>query len=299
MRKLAARHPAITTLSTLLVAMILLGLPAFLLMWQGRELDRVRANNQLVEAELREEQATKAADVERARAAGAAEERAEAEYAMLLNGVQRDVEARDFGNAAARMLQYENQVSDEASDFRDWEWHYLKQLLDQSSVTLPADESVISALRLSPDESQFVTVGLRYVGDQVTGVVRLRDAATGELLKTIADSDEIFSDAAFSPDGSTLATVSVHHAESELTGWVRLWDVASGENIQSRQLADDYSVPVKRMKPTLPQIEFDPTGKLLVTSAPIVAFDAKTLEPQWKVDGWRLFLMVWFTLHLV
>ena len=121
------------------------------------------------------------------------------------------------------------------------------------------------------------------------GAVRLRDAATGELIRTFADGSETFCDASFSPDGTQLATISLHDSTRSLTGWVRVWDVSSGELLRSRQLTDDY--PMKQLsrvapiKKILPQIQFGSKGKVLVTSAPVIAFDAETLEPKWQVEN--------------
>ena len=81
--KWSRRHPGAAWLATILAAVLLVGIPAYVFMWQGRELDRARAAKKLTEAALREEQVTTAAleastlaDRETARAEGAAEARA-------------------------------------------------------------------------------------------------------------------------------------------------------------------------------------------------------------------------------
>ena len=295
------RNPGVAALSALVGMILLLGIPALLLMWQGWELDRVRASRELAEVKFREARAAAEAERERARAEGAAAARADAEYTMLINFAQQSIEAGNYAAASQRMTQYfdelkRSQLHDEgALDRLGWEWEYLLRLLNQARVTVKEDASSISRLRMSPNEKQLLVVGQR-VNAQVLygGVVKLRDASFGDLIKTIADCDEIFSDAAFSPDGSTLATISLHQKELGFNGWLRVWDVESGEELCSRKLVDDFPEKLllsSGIKRKLPQIEFDASGETLITSAPIVAFDVQTLEPEWKQDGERFYLL--------
>ena len=306
--KWCRRHPS----AAWLAAVLLLGIPAYLLMWQGRELDRLRANSEIAEAALREEQAANAAleastraERAKARAAGAAEARADAEYALLINNAQRAIEAGEYASAVEKLyryeadLQYKMDAGETVKDRRGWEWDYLLGLLDESSVTIPPNENTLSAVRLSPNESCFVTVGQGWnigTDSRVRGTVRLRDSLSGELIRTFADGNEVFCDAAFSPSGLHLATISLHDSTRSLTGWVRVWDVASGELLRSRRLTDDFpmqllarSGPIKKF---LPQIQYGPDGKFLVTSAPVIVFDAQTLKPKWQQeDGNRSFVV--------
>ena len=293
------RRPGVTALSATVGVLLILGIPAFLLMWQGRELDRVRTKNELAEVELREKRASADAEWEHARAEGAAEARADAEYAMLINSVQRAIDAGEAWTAGERLFQFEYELEEakaagrNVTDRRGWEWHHLKGLLNQATISIVDQGLEVSALRFSPNEEKFVFVGQYVVNEQLVGAaVKLRDTATGDLVKTIANGKEVFADAAFCPDGSTLATISLHSEESGFTGWVRLWDVDSGKELQSRKLVDDFPKKVLEhhgIKRKLPQISFESSGKLLVTSSPVIAFDSATLEPKWKQEGDRFF----------
>ncbi len=295
------RNPGVAAVSALFAMILFLGVPAFWLTLQGRELDRIRASKELAESELREKQTAMMADRERARATGAAEARADAEYALLVNAAQAAIEKGDYRTADQRINRYEYELEAAkaagkvVADRRGWEWQYLIGLLDQSIVSIEDDPLSTSKLRLSPDEKYFVIVGSHIANDKLVGsAIKLRDAQSGKLIRTFADSDEIFGDACFSPDGSRLATISIQNKEFGHNGWVRLWDVESGQEIKSRKLTDDFPTRMLNdfaLKQTLPQIQFDPSGKLLVTSAPVIAFDSKTLEPEWRIDGERIHVL--------
>ena len=57
------RHPGAAAMSAVLGMLLIIGVPAFLLMWQGRELDRIRSSKEIAESELRERSATMEADL--------------------------------------------------------------------------------------------------------------------------------------------------------------------------------------------------------------------------------------------
>jgi WD40 repeat protein/DNA-binding SARP family transcriptional activator len=77
------------------------------------------------------------------------------------------------------------------------------------------------ALDWSPDGSMFVTEG-----PEQTGVVDIRDAETGESMRSFPGHDPDVNDVAFSPDGSMLATTGDD-------GTVKIWDPATGEELRS------------------------------------------------------------------
>ncbi len=308
--KWAKRHQAIATLSAIVFGLLLLGVPSFVLLWQARELDRVRSDRELALATVREAkaaseaiEASATADWERARAEGVAKAREEAEYALLTNTVQRAISAGDFEDAERRISAYEFAVQrGEVPDQRDWEWFHLKRYCDQAVVTIDSDQSEIVAIRLSPNEDKFVTVARATVAQtkeaqadyqRRIGGVKIRDSVTGELLKSIGDTNEFFCDAAFSPDGKVLATISLHDSKNDQAGFIRLWNVASGDMIRSRALVDDF--PVEKfqkwgVRDELPQIQFA-NDDVLVTSAPVTAFDVRTLEQMWQHAGERVLCM--------
>jgi WD40 repeat protein len=87
-------------------------------------------------------------------------------------------------------------------------------------LTVPG---VGGALAWSPDGSVFVTEG-----PEDTGVIDIRDAATGESLRTWHGHDVDVNDVAFNHDGSMLATTGDD-------GVARVWDPATGLELSSVQ----------------------------------------------------------------
>jgi WD40 repeat protein/DNA-binding SARP family transcriptional activator len=105
------------------------------------------------------------------------------------------------------------------------------------SVLLEAEEALHSAVTASrvvlsvpgvggyvdwsPDGSTFVTEGPEY-----TGLVDIRDASSGESVRSFHGHDEDMNDAAFSYDGSMMATTGDD-------GAARVWDPTTGEELWS------------------------------------------------------------------
>jgi WD40 repeat protein len=98
-------------------------------------------------------------------------------------------------------------------EYRDWEWHYLDALSDQSLWTLPHAADVWS-VAFSPD-------GSRLASGAEDGKVYIWDVATRRLERTlVGHTDSVYS-VAFSPDGCLLASGSKD-------GTVRVWDGLGG-----------------------------------------------------------------------
>src|SRR5215207_65555 len=100
------------------------------------------------------------------------------------------------------------------------------------------------ALDWSPDGGLFVTEG-----PEDTGVVDIRDAETGESVRSFRGHDVDVNDVAFSPDGSTLANPGED-------GTARVWDPATGEELES----------VTRPAGEVWGPSFSPDGSLLAAS---------------------------------
>jgi WD40 repeat protein len=100
------------------------------------------------------------------------------------------------------------------------------------------------ALDWSPDGGLFVSEG-----PDETGVVDIRDAETGDSVRSFPGHDPDVNDVAFSPDGSTLATTGDD-------GTARVWDPATGEELES----------VTRPAGEVWGPSFSPDGSLLAAS---------------------------------
>ena len=109
----------------------------------------------------------------------------------------------------------------------------------QSLAGFPAKDA-----QFSPDGQRVVSLG--------DGKARLRDTATGEVLRDLTLPDEKVSCAAFSPDGRHIATGSRHPASA-----IRLWDV-------DRR---DPPVVLSGHKNTVLWLAISPDGRILASAS--------------------------------
>ncbi len=295
--KFVRRYPIAAGLATLL----LLTIPTIALLLQGRRIEKLEADRAVAHAALEQQRAdaieaeTKGiARAEKARAEGAIKARELAEYAFLTRDVQRALERGRYSAAKDLMHRYESQRPDK-SHLRGWEWSYLKEQWDTASTVIASDGLSFERLRMGPNDTQFVTIGVSALNEDGTlahaGELCFWDLETGKKQRTITVQDAALMDCDFSPDGARLATISLHNKEQfGLQGYLKLWDVESGKLLRSTELQHDY--PASRLnqkwddvKQFLPRVQFAAGGSKLVTSTPIVVFDADTLTPLWHKDG--------------
>jgi WD40 repeat protein len=166
--------------------------------------------------------------------------------------------AEEDTTAAARHL---NECPD---DLREWEWHYLRRLSDNSLVTLPGNARDSYAV-FSPDGSLVASVGR----DED---IRLWKADTGQLMRGISGTSDVsYTSVTFSPDGSLL----VSHSDSYM--W--LWDVANGAQLHATRTDCLYGNPA-----------FSPDGRTIACSADerqIKLWDVATLRELKTLKGHR------------
>src|SRR4029450_2152436 len=80
-------------------------------------------------------------------------------------------------------------------------------------------------------------------GPQGSGVIDIRDAATGDRVRSWPGHDGDVIDVAFSPDGSKLAATLSRGIGPGYTGWLKVWDASTGNLLASLAGPEDAFGP--------------------------------------------------------
>ncbi len=114
------------------------------------------------------------------------------------------------------------------SEFRHWEWYYLKRLCHPERMTLANHSQAVRRAQYLPDGRHLVTA----TGDWGTGHpgrLQLFDAETGHVIwGTDVDAGPIM-DLAVSPDGSLMVTACANFGRAAEQA-VTIWDAATGKS---------------------------------------------------------------------
>jgi WD40 repeat protein len=127
---------------------------------------------------------------------------------------------------------------------RGWEWHYLQRLRFKTLSPLRHEGPVFSAA--------FSSDGNRIASSGQEGIIRIWDAATGQLQRKIPAHEDVVYSVAFSPDGQCVASGSVD-------GTVKLWDAATGRELSTLK---GHTVHVN-------SVTFSPDGQRLASAGAI------------------------------
>ncbi|MCG8651085.1 MAG: hypothetical protein MI861_14705, partial [Pirellulales bacterium] len=104
-----------------------------------------------------------------------------------------------------------------SDDFRGWEWYYLRSVMLDEGVSLPGFR--LRSAAWSPDGSQVATTGSYDV--QVLKEVFIRNASTGELIKTLRGHQDAVLSVAWDANKNRIASAS-----SDRT--IRIWNPVTG-----------------------------------------------------------------------
>jgi WD40 repeat protein/tRNA A-37 threonylcarbamoyl transferase component Bud32 len=188
--KWARRHPAAAAAYGLLVLVLVLGGlgGGAAALWQRSE-------------QAREQLAVEKRESESARA-----RLAEVSYLHQVGWAHQ--EGQDASVARAEQLLHSC-----PPEMRGWEWRYVRRLCHSDLCTLDWQGVGIRSVAFSPDGRRLATG----CGD----MVKLWDAASGQLVQTCRGDRSSMTGVRFSPDGTRLASASRDHT-------ARVWDAATG-----------------------------------------------------------------------
>ena len=294
--KWAQRNQVTAGLAVATVLLTLLGLPT--MAWLRAKADSAQTEAKLERIER--EKADELVAVETAKVAAITKAKRDADYAFLVRDIETKIYLRRHNEARILMAKAQVEKPSALLDANqrnriDWEWSYLDKKLDSSSLAFQAHPSKVECIAVSLDDSKMATVGESGMdpstGEFFYGDVAIWDLSSGELLHRLT-GEEGFTGCDFSPDGSQLATISLHNlSEFDLQGYVRMWEVSSGKLIHTIKLTEEHKAELLDQKlgqrrQFVPKVQFDETGKFLVTCSPLITYRTDTWEKLWQKPGY-------------
>jgi WD40 repeat protein/tRNA A-37 threonylcarbamoyl transferase component Bud32 len=280
----ARRNPLAASLLAALLVVFALGFAGVVWKWQEAEAAGDEARTKAALAEKARDDADRAARKEKeqrdladksrraadrlskqaeARRLQAERESARAERSLYLNRI-----------ALADRYRLANSV-DRAQELldacppalRQWEWHFLKRLCGQSRLELRTG-AIPSCVAYSPDGRRVAAPARNGIGGRV---IRVWDAATGQVLASLRGHTQPGWAAAFAPRGGFLATGD--------GATIRLWDVDTGAE------RSHFATPAAGLA-----LAWSPTGDRLAcchTDGSIQVWNIATGKPglRWKAHA--------------
>jgi WD40 repeat protein/HEAT repeat protein len=148
------------------------------------------------------------------------------------------------------------------ADLRGWEWHHLQRVAHAAEREFDNVDGATRLCGFTPDGKQLLTAD--------SSGIRIRDFATGKVVRTFTDHQYHVDAAAFSPDGKRVASAASEMIYAgEKQSEVILWETETGRAV--RTIATDHK--------GVTSLAFSPDGGQLAT----VGWD-RTVR-LWTADG--------------
>jgi WD40 repeat protein len=198
--------------------------------------------------------------------------------------------------------------------FRNWEWHYLHSLSEESAGITPlsldsakaiatspdgryilmasGDKSVrlIESIsgkqihqfldeKISPQNLAFSSDGKYFAAAYSRHTVKLWETETGKEIRTFQGEGKGITAVAFSPDGKSIASSSWNTSQARgVWGIVEIWNTDTGESVKKLQ----YGV-----KPIV-SIQYSPDGKWLAVGS----WEVQNTVALWRVGEWENYFLL-------
>jgi WD40 repeat protein/serine/threonine protein kinase len=238
------RHPALSALCVVSVAAILtIGAGSLWYSWRlAQSLAQTEdQRNAAVEAQKIAEHHRQAAERNAQEAARQEARNSEYLYATRMRLAYQAYGGAEVKQVAGLLTEYEEGTR--WSALRGFEWHYLRNTLDDAQLVLRGHVGEVYGVAYSPDGKSLLSAG-------EDGTIRLWDPASGRELHVVKAHDSCTNDLAFSPDGLRVASTSCD-------GTTKIWDAATWQQLMVLRSTDKI----------IACAEFSPDGRWLATGA--------------------------------
>ncbi len=280
------RNPALATTYALTALAVTLGGLGGAAVWQWRNAEAARedasvarervelanadldAKNRQTELALAGEKKAKGETqgaLDREKAARAAEVQARDELRRV--SYLRDVDLAYRECLTGNVGRARNLLDGCPEDLRNWEWHHTRRLYQSERFTLGNSRETVGAVAFSLD-------GRLAAVAEMSGLVRVWDAKTGQFVRTLQGLDDSVQHVAFNADGSRLAALRTDSWVAKTDHRVMVWDVASGEVIHNISVHHE-GVSIR--------VAFSPDGKYVATGG-----GDKSLARMWSLETGQL-----------
>ena len=173
-------------------------------------------------------------------------------------------------------------------DRRDWEWYFIRKMLDSSIETFVFDHLNVANIAIRPDEKQIAAIVEIEPAKREIVLINLDDHSR----TSIGTVDFAATGIGYSPDGSKLVASGYFETQPELWGKVVVWDIEKKSKINDRTFTETETQKYRNGffgNRYLARCYFEDKKTIVVGPGPFRILDADSLEVKESHEGTAFF----------